>query len=134
MTRASAAPKNGLRVLVVTPETPGRRPLLVSKWWLQAVVLVFLFGFFVLGLLAYRTYDASPPIPDRVVSDSGQTLFTGDDVRKGQQLFLRNGLMEYGSVLGHGAYLGPDYTADYLHRAAFIVREEHGGAASDDDR
>jgi len=53
------------------PETPGRRPLLVSKWWLQAVVLVFLFGFFVLGLLAYRTYTAEPPIPDRVVASDG---------------------------------------------------------------
>ena len=29
--------------------------------------------------------------------------------------------MEYGSIFGHGAYLGPDYTADYLHRAAQSV-------------
>ena len=35
-------------------------------------------------------------------------------------MFLNNGLMEYGSVLGHGAYLGPDYTADYLRRAAKV--------------
>lgn len=87
------------------PDTPGRRPLLVSKWWLQAVVLVFLIGFFVLGLLAYRTYTAEPPVPDRVVA-SGRTLFTGADIRAGQRIFLQNGLMEYGSIFGHGAYLG----------------------------
>ena len=30
--------------------------------------------------------------------------------------------MEYGSIFGHGAYLGPDCTADYLHRAALVGR------------
>jgi nitric oxide reductase large subunit len=50
-------------------------------------------------------------------------LFTRGDVLAGQAVFLRNGLMEYGSIFGHGAYLGPDFTADYLHRAARSVIE-----------
>ena len=37
-------------------ERSERRELLVSKGWVQAVGLVMLFGFFILGLLAYRTY------------------------------------------------------------------------------
>ena len=81
-----------------------------------------LFGFFVLGLLAYRTYQAKPPIPERVVDPAGEVLYTERDVERGQEVFLNNGLMEYGSVFGHGAYLGPDYTADYLRRAADQVR------------
>jgi len=89
-----------------------RREFLIAKGWLQAVVLVVLLGFFVLGLLAYRTYMAQPPIPARVVDEGGTVLFTGADISAGQQVFLHNGLMEYGSVFGHGAYLGPDYTAD----------------------
>ena len=109
----------------------GPRPLLISKGWVQAALLVFAFGFFVLGLLAYRTYQDEPPIPDRVVDPSGQTLFTRDDIIAGQQVFLKNGLMQYGSIFGHGGYLGPDYTADYLRRAALFVRDEHGGEASD---
>ena len=108
-----------------------RRELLVSKGWVQAVLLVVLFGFFVLGLLAYRTYDAKPPIPQRVVDVRGQTLFTAEDVQKGQQTFLHNGLMEYGSVFGHGAYLGPDFTADYLRRSSDLVRRSYGAAGSD---
>ena len=112
-------------------ETPRRRELLVSKTWVQASVVVFLIGFFVLGLLAYRTYTADPPIPDRVVDPAGQVLFTGEDISLGQKVFLNNGLMEYGSIFGHGAYLGPDYTADYLHRAALSVEEHHGGEGSD---
>jgi nitric oxide reductase subunit B len=90
-----------------------------------------LIGFFVLGLLAYRTYQAQPPVPDRVVDETGTVLFTGEDISQGQQLFLNNGLMEYGSVFGHGAYLGPDYTADYLRRSSDLVRDSYGGPNSD---
>ena len=112
-------------------ENPQRRELLVSKGWVQVSIVVFLISFFVLGLLAYRTYSADPPIPDRVVDPEGQTLFTGEDISRGQKVFLNNGLMEYGSIFGHGAYLGPDYTADYLHRAAESVERQYGGAGSD---
>lgn len=49
----------------------------------------------------------------------------------GQEVFLRNGIMEYGSIIGHGAYLGPDFTADYLRRAALSVRDSYGGEDSD---
>ena len=112
-------------------ETAQRRQLLISRGWVQAVLIVVLFGFFVLGLLAYRTYDAKAPIPDRVVGPTGQTIYTGEDVRAGQKVFLNNGLMEYGSIYGHGAYLGPDFTADYLHRAALFVNRRYGGSGSD---
>ena len=104
--------------------------MMVSRTWAQASALVILFGFAVLGFLAFRTYETGPPIADRVVSQDGKALFSGDDVIKGQKLFLKNGLMEYGSVMGHGAYLGPDFTADYLHRAAESVTRQYGGAAS----
>jgi nitric oxide reductase subunit B len=39
--------------------------------------------------------------------------------------------MEYGSIFGHGAYLGPDYTADYLRRSALFVRDRLGGERPD---
>src|SRR5215212_5250281 len=94
-------------------------------------MLVVLFGFFVLGLLAYRAYSGQPPIPERIVDPGGNVVFTGADVRAGQGVFLQNGLMEFGSIFGHGAYLGPDFTADYLHRAATAVQDSYGGAGSD---
>ena len=71
------------------------RGLLISKRWVQAVAIVMLFGFFVLGLLAYRTYTDQAPIPGKVVRPGGQVLFTRADVIAGQEIFLRNGLMEY---------------------------------------
>ncbi len=112
-------------------EQPRKRELLVSKGWLQAVAMVVLFGFFVMGLLAYRTYAGEAPIPARIISPDQKLLFTRQDILGGQQIFLKNGLMEYGSIFGHGAYLGPDYTADYLRRAATSVMAAYGGQKSD---
>ena len=57
------------------------------------------------------------PLPDKVVSQSGQVLFTGAQITRGRELFQARGLQEYGSVVGHGAYLGPDFTAEYLRMA-----------------
>src|ERR1017187_1380822 len=110
---------------------PSNQKLLISKGWIQAVALVMLFGFFVMGLLAYYTYTDEPPIPAKVVDANGTVLFTGQDIIAGQETFLKNGLMEYGSIFGHGAWLGPDFTADYLHRAAELTIDYYGGNASD---
>jgi nitric oxide reductase subunit B len=108
-----------------------KRDLLISKGWIQAIIVVGLFGFLILGILAYRTYTDEPPIPSKVVGADGQLLFTGEDVTAGQEVFLKNGLMEYGSIFGHGAYLGPDFTADYLHRAAEIAVDAYSGSSPD---
>ncbi|MEP7178341.1 MAG: hypothetical protein ABI775_04585, partial [Pseudonocardiales bacterium] len=115
-------------------ETEAVRSRLVSRAWVQVTALVLLCGLAILGFLGYRAYTADPPIPGQVRTSSGQVLYTRGDVIGGQKLFLRHGLMEYGSIFGHGAYLGPDFTADYLHRAALIATREYGGGASSSAR
>jgi nitric oxide reductase subunit B len=107
---------------------------LIGKGWVQGVALVMIFGFLVLGILVYRTYTASMPLPDNVVSESGELLFTKNNIIDGQELYQARGLMEYGSVLGHGAYLGPDYTADYLRRAADDVADRWRASGVGDPR
>lgn len=104
-----------------------RRPMVISPLWLQGAILTFLFGFAVLGYLALRVYQDHAPVPGKVVSETGQIIFTGEDILLGQRAFLTYGLMEYGSVYGHGAYLGPDFTADYLHRQAVEMLRLYGG-------
>lgn len=79
-----------------------RRQLLVSRGWPQATLLVFVVGFAILGALAWRTYTASAPIPAKVVDPQCRVLFEGDDSLAGQETFLTRGLINYGSVLGHG--------------------------------
>jgi nitric oxide reductase subunit B len=108
-----------------------KRNLLVPSGWWQAAVLVVILGFTILGILAYLTYTDEPPIPQEVVGPANRVLFSGEEIRRGQEVFLTNGLMQYGSIFGHGGYLGPDYTADYLHRAALDVRRMYGGQQSD---
>ncbi len=103
---------------------------LVSRVWVQVTALVLLFGLAILGFLGFRAYTADPPIASEVRTAGGEVVYTGDDVRAGQALFLREGLMEYGSIFGHGAYLGPDFTADYLHRAALIATREYTAEGS----
>jgi nitric oxide reductase subunit B len=72
------------------------------------------------------------PQPERVVDPTGQEVFSGDDITAGQQIFLRRGLQQYGSIMGHGGYLGPDWTADYLRRSAeFALAEIEAGGAPD---
>ena len=108
-----------------------KRPLMISRGWIQAAAIVLVFGFFIMGVLTYYTYHDEPPIPEVVKAANGSTLFTRADVTAGQQIFLSNGLMEYGSVFGHGAYLGPDFTTEYLHHAALSSIEFYGGTDSD---
>jgi nitric oxide reductase subunit B len=100
----------------------------LSPWWRNAVILILILGFSVLIWVAVRSYKDAPPIPENVVGTAGTTLFTRADILAGQQVFLKHGLMENGTIWGHGAYLGPDFSATYLHALAvdaaeFIARE-----------
>ncbi|MBP1475832.1 cbb3-type cytochrome c oxidase subunit I [Frateuria sp. MAH-13] len=87
----------------------------VSPWWVRILVIVMVVGFGLLLMITALAYKNAPPIPDKVVDPQGNTVFTGQDIRDGQAVFLRYGLMNNGSIWGHGAYLGPDYSALALH-------------------
>jgi nitric oxide reductase subunit B len=88
---------------------------MVSPWWRTGVLIAMIVGFSVLIGMTVSAYQAAPPIPEEIVDVNGATLFTGDDIRAGQAVFLKYGLMENGTIWGHGAYLGPDFSAEYLH-------------------
>ncbi len=82
-----------------------------------------IFGFSVLTVVTVLTYTNAPPIPRQVVDPAGRVVYTGAEIEQGQAVFLKHALMEHGSLWGHGAYLGPDYTAEHLHRAVGTHRE-----------
>src|SRR4029078_5651675 len=92
--------------------------LAISKGWVQGVALVMVFGFLVMGILAVRTYSDSMPLQQPWVGPNGQTLYTEQQITAGQQIFLRRGLQEYGSVMGHSGHLPPGYTAEHLRVSA----------------
>jgi nitric oxide reductase subunit B len=78
-------------------------------------------GFSVLSFVTVLTYTNAPPIPEQATDVTGTVVFTGADIQMGQEVFLKYGLMEHGSLWGHGAYLGPDYSAEYLHRLGEVT-------------
>jgi nitric oxide reductase subunit B len=83
-------------------------------WLLFAFVV--LASFAVLGGFGFRIAALAPPIPDRVVTTDGRELFTGEQIREGQNVWQSLGGQEIGTVWGHGAYVAPDWSADWLHR------------------
>jgi nitric oxide reductase subunit B len=90
----------------------------ISRRWVWGSVITMIAGFAVLIWIGTRAYREAPPIPQLVVTPEGLPVFSGADIRAGQQVFLKYGLMENGSIWGHGAYLGPDFSAEYLHGLA----------------
>ncbi len=90
----------------------------LSQLWKLSVLAVLTACFTVLIWLAAKEYRDAPPVPEKVVTPSGELVFTGEDIMAGQQVFLKYGLMENGTIWGHGAYLGPDFSAEYLHTLA----------------
>ena len=53
-----------------------KRPLMISRGWIQAAAIVLIIGFFIMGVLTYYTYNDEPPIPEVVNDANGAVLFT----------------------------------------------------------
>ena len=90
-----------------------------KRYWV-ALAIVILASFAVLGGVGRKMISQAPPIPD-VYTAGGQLLFTGSTITDGQGVWQSMGGQESGTVFGHGAYVAPDWSADYLHRESGIV-------------
>ncbi len=101
------------------PDAPVADRHLRRLWITLAVVVIGSFA----ALLYYggEVYQEAPPIPAAVVTTDGQSLFTGDQILAGQDVWRSIGGQELGSIWGHGAYTAPDWTADWLHREAIWI-------------
>jgi nitric oxide reductase subunit B len=91
---------------------------LYTAFWSVAIVMVVVLIFFTANLA-----KEVPPIPERVVSADGAVLYTYDDVVSGKGYFQQFDLMDYGTLLGMGAYLGPDFSTEFFHRRAEFLYE-----------
>ncbi len=86
---------------------------LYASFWMISIFMV--------TILIYYTANLAkevPPLPKQVVSVEGEVLYTYDDIVNGKAMFQQFDLMDYGSLLGMGAYLGPDFTTEFLHKRA----------------
>jgi nitric oxide reductase subunit B len=95
----------------------------MKKLWVSFGALLVV-SFSILGWIGTRIYQEMPPIPDRIVISDGADIFASGDVGRGQNVWQSLGGMQVGSIWGHGSYVAPDWTADWLHREAMFVLEE----------
>lgn len=93
----------------------------LSPWWGRSVAVVMVLGFSALILLSMMAYDNAPPIPAEARDPDGTVVFTADDVAEGQAVFLKYGLMNNGTIWGHGGMLGPDFSATTLHNLGLFL-------------
>jgi nitric oxide reductase subunit B len=92
-----------------------------SRLW-RWLGLIFVLSFGALGYLGWEIYLTAPPIPKAVVTTDGDVLFTHDQIQLGQQAWLSAGGQQLGTVWGHGSYVAPDWSADWLHREASALK------------
>jgi len=95
----------------------------VKKLWFGFIaVMVISFG--VLLYYGREIYRQAPPVPEKVVTEDGTVLFTGQDIKDGQNVWQSLGGQEVGTVWGHGAYQAPDWSADWLHKEAVFILDK----------
>jgi len=98
------------------------------KW---SAILSFIVAMIILVGGRFAMDDELPPYPGKVVDTSGKVLFAKSDILAGQDVYQRYGLMDHGSVWGHGSQRGPEFSAATLHLAAesaqdYFASKEHG--------
>lgn len=91
-------------------------------WW--GFIGVMVVSFAVLLYYGREIYRQAPPIPDIVKTADGKVLFTGQDIKDGQNVWQSLGGQEVGTVWGHGAYQAPDWSADWLHKEAMYMLDQ----------
>lgn len=90
-------------------------------WIILTAGMIVMFG--TLLFLGNEIYQQKPPMPSAVVSVTGDIVYTRADIERGQNLWQSMGGMQQGSIWGHGGYLAPDWSADWLHREAVALLE-----------
>ena len=98
----------------------------MKKLWIL-LISIFVFSFAILGWVGTEIFRQAPPIPTQVVTTSGEVLIPDGAVLDGQNVWQAMGGMQVGSIWGHGSYVAPDWTADYLHREALFILDEWSG-------
>jgi nitric oxide reductase subunit B len=88
-----------------------------TRLWV-GLAFVLVASFAVLGFFGRDITRQAPPVPERVVTSDGTVVWTGQDIRDGQNVWQSLGGQEVGSIWGHGAYVAPDWSADWLHQEA----------------
>ncbi|HEY6134492.1 MAG TPA: nitric-oxide reductase large subunit [Rubrivivax sp.] len=99
------------------------------KLWLGLGTLLTV-GFAILLWMGGEIFRQAPPMPEAVVTDKGDTVYTRADIQLGRQVWQSIGGQQLGSIWGHGALVAPDWSADWLHRETMAWLEQRARATT----
>jgi len=94
-----------------------------KKLWIWLGVIIVA-SFAVLIFFGTEIYRNIPPIPSKIITTDGVVIATSQDIKDGQNVWQSIGGQTVGSIWGHGAYIAPDWNADFLHRESEFILEE----------
>ncbi|MEA1784782.1 cbb3-type cytochrome c oxidase subunit I [Arenibacter sp. GZD96] len=129
----SVTPENGLKKNIDY--------LMQTKNWWGPLLFILIISVAGVGLIGFQTYNDAPPMSG-FKSEEGTVLMHQSTIERGQTVFHKYALMEYGSFFGDGAQRGPDFTAEALHQIFLYMNQyyedqlvkEKGGAITAVDR
>src|SRR6476661_1773705 len=103
-----------------------------KKWWLP-LLIIFTVSIAGVTMIGVHTYTAAPPLPN-FITNSGKVIYSKADILKGQSVFQKYALMEYGSMFGDGADRGPDFTAEALHETMLLMNNYYSLSLKDENK
>ena len=91
-------------------------------WWGLSTLLIVTFA--IMLWMGREIHQQAPPLPSKIVTESGQVVFTRQELETGRQVWQSFGGQQIGSIWGHGALMAPDWSAEWLHKEALAMLEE----------
>ncbi|MBK7360378.1 MAG: cbb3-type cytochrome c oxidase subunit I [Saprospiraceae bacterium] len=85
-----------------------------TKNWRGPLIFILIISILGVGMIGLQTYIDAPPMTG-FKDATGTVVIDQNTIERGQEVFHKKALMEYGSFFGDGAQRGPDYTAEALH-------------------
>jgi len=96
-------------------------------WTFLGLLLIGSFG--VLLYLGNEIYRTAPPVPSSFRTTDGAIVASSESIGTGRQVWQSIGGHQLGSIWGHGAYVAPDWSADWLHRESIALLDVWAQAA-----
>lgn len=94
-----------------------------KRLWITFSIVIAV-SFFVLSYFGVDLYHQAPPVPQEIITTDGHVVFKGQEIKDGQNIWQSIGGQEMGTIWGHGAYVAPDWTADWLHRESTYMLDK----------
>ncbi|MDH5610484.1 MAG: nitric-oxide reductase, partial [Cyclobacteriaceae bacterium] len=107
--------------------------LMNTKNWWQPLLFILIISLLGVGMIGFQTYNDAPPMSGFTTS-RGEVVIDQARIERGQEVFHKYALMEYGAMFGDGAQRGPDFTAEALHEITLSMNRYYVGKFEEENQ